>query len=91
MQSSYSNACNDQRIRFERTFDGHILRHRRIDGVGHFCCKFQASQGLKAKRQKDGDNTLSQVHHNGTLQKGKAIMLNSVEIKIVRAEAKSPP
>ena len=33
---------------------------------------------------------LSQIHRNGALQKGKAITLNSVEVKIVRAETKTP-
>ena len=33
---------------------------------------------------------LSQIQRNGTLQKGKAIALNSIEIKIVRTEAKTP-
>ena len=37
-----------------------------------------------------GDNTLFQIHHNGTLQKAKAIALNSAEIKFVRIKAKSP-
>ena len=47
-------------------------------------------KGLKAKRQKAGDNMLSQIHHNSVLQKGKAIVLNSAEIKMVRTKAKTP-
>ena len=38
---------------------------------------------------KAGDNVLSQIHRNGALQKGKAIALNSVQIKIVRTKAKA--
>ena len=38
-----------------------------------------------------GDNALSQIHHNGTIiQKGKAIVLYSAEIKIARTEVKTP-
>ena len=32
---------------------------------------------------------LSQIYHNGTFRKGKAIVLNSAEIKIVRTKAKT--
>ena len=37
-----------------------------------------------------GDNTLSQIHHNGALQKGKAIAKFSAEIKIVITGTKTP-
>ena len=43
----------------------------------------KASKGLKAKRQKARDNTLSQIHRNSALRKGKSITINNVEIKIV--------
>ena len=46
----------------------------------------RATKRFKDKSQKVGDNTLSQIHHNGTLQKGKAIALNSAERKIVKTE-----
>ena len=42
----------------------------------------------KIGKQLLGDNALSQIHHNGTLRKGKTIALNSAEIKIVRTVAK---
>ena len=50
----------------------------------------RALMDFKARRYKAGDNTLSQIHHNSTLQKGKAIALSSAEIKIVRTDAKTP-
>ena len=48
---------------------------------------FQKNSKQEAKA---GDNTLSQINCNGALQEGKAITLNSVEIKIVRTRAKTP-
>ena len=50
---------------------------------------WKASKGLETKRQKAGGNMLSQIHHNWALWKGKYIVLNSVEIKIVRTKAKN--
>ena len=47
-------------------------------------------QRLRSKTILAEDNTLSQIHHNFTLRKGKAIALNSAEIKIVRTNAKTP-
>ena len=47
-------------------------------------------QRLRSKTILAEDNTLSQIHHNFTLRKGKAIALNSAEIKIVRTKAKTP-
>ena len=50
----------------------------------------RASKDFKARQRKAGDNAPSQIHHNGALQKGKAIALNSAGIKIVRTNAKTP-
>ena len=37
----------------------------------------RALKKFEAKSQKVEENTLSQIHHNGMLQKGKAIALDS--------------
>ena len=49
----------------------------------------RALKKFEAKSQKVEENTLSQIHHNGMLQKGKAIALDSAEIKIVRTKAQN--
>ena len=73
-----------------------MVIHQSRTRIGFYCCEFQASQWLKGfkkgsrqKSKRAGDNTLSQIHHNDTLRKGKAIALNSAEIKIVRTRAQT--
>ena len=39
-------------------------------------------KGSRQRSKRTGDNTLSQIHHNGALQKGKVIALNFAEIKL---------
>ena len=50
----------------------------------------RASKVFKAIQCRAGDNTLLQIHDNDAFQKGKAIALNSAEIKIVRINATTP-
>ena len=50
----------------------------------------RASKFFKATWFKAGDYTLSQIHRNCVLRKGKAIALISVEIKIARTDEKTP-
>ena len=63
-----------------------------VSQYGHACSKLynneKASKDFEARKHKVWDNMLSQTHHYGLIQNGKAMELNSAEIKIVRTEAK---